>query len=355
MTRLLLIVLLCVPSLAAAQPETHSASLVTGGYQEAVFSVSSLEDYREFFENVAGWQVKAEGPLSDAQLRAWGLGGDASGHQLVLGNPGTPRGYVRLVKFAGVPQQQIRSNAQSWDTGGWFDVNARVLSMDQKFGEFQARNWQASSDPIQFSFGPFVVKEWLARGPDGVVMALIERVEPPLEGWPQLQQMSRIFNATQIVPDIEQARDFYMNKLGFTSYLEHHGASKAPGPNVLGMPHNVAAEVPRIVSIVHPQGKNEGSVELLQFDGLTGADWAERASPPNLGIVMLRFPVADLTAFYDHVRRQGIEVIAAPATIELKPYGTARVLAVRGPGGVWLEFFELLTQTADVGLEDHDG
>ncbi|MEM6935305.1 MAG: VOC family protein, partial [Pseudomonadota bacterium] len=102
-------------------------------------------------------------------------------------------------------------------------------------------------------------------------------------------------------------------------------------------------------------GKNEGSVELLQFDGLTGADWAERASPPNLGIVMLRFPVADLTAFYDHVRRQGIEVIAAPATIELKPYGTARVLAVRGPGGVWLEFFELLTQTADVGLEDHDG
>ncbi len=351
MTRLLLICLFFTPGLAWAQSETQSASLVTGGYQEAVFSVSSLADYRDFFENVAGWQVMADGPVSDAQLRAWALGADASGRQLVLGNPGTPRGYVRLVKFEGVAQEQIRSNAQSWDTGGWFDVNSRVLSMDQKFSQFQARDWQASSDPVQFSFGPFVVKEWLARGPDGVVLALIERVQPPLEGWPELREMSRIFNATQIVPDIEQARDFYMNKLGFTSYLDHHGASKTAGPNVLGMPHNVAAEVPRIVSIVHPQGKNEGSVELLQFDGLTGADWSERASPPNLGILLLRFPVADLSAFYDHVQRQGIEVITPPTTVEMMPYGTASVLAIRGPGGVWLEFFELLTQTAEAATE----
>lgn len=333
-TSILLTLIFCQP--------LYSQTLVTGGYQEVVFSVSDSDQYREFFEEVAGWEVIHRGAMPREQLTGWQLPVESSATEVLLGNPGTNRGYVRLVQFSGVPQQQIRSNAQNWDTGGWFDVNSRVVSMDKKFREFQSRDWQATSDPVEFSFGPFVVQEWLARGPDGIVIALIERVQPPLEGWPSMKEMSRFFNATQIVADIEPARAFYIEKLGFKAYLNHDAASDAPGPNVLGMPHNLATEVPRNVSILHPDGTNEGSIELLEFDGFDGADWSDRAIPPNLGVLMLRFPVADMNAFSAHVDAEGIEIAMQPVEVEMAPYGTAKIMAIRGPGGAWLEFFELV-------------
>ena len=326
--------------LAAAS--SLAGSPVAAGYREAVFSVSDAAAWTDFFATAAGWEVLHDGPADDALLGAWELPEAAAAREIVVGNPGTERGFVRLIEFSGVGQRQIRSNAQSWDTGGFFDVNSRVLSMTDKFAELQRRDWQAASDPVRFTFGPFVVKEWLARGPDGIVFALIERIEPPLDGHPQLRDMGRLFNATQIVADIEAARDFYMNKLGFRTYLDHSGPSRAPGPNVLGLPHNLATAIPRHVSILSPDGDNEGSIELLQFDGATGADFSARAVPPNLGIVMLRFPVDDMTAFAEHVADEGVEVAMAPIELELPPYGRSTLMAIRGPGGVWLEFFETI-------------
>ena len=332
--------LLALLAALAFSADLHAESLVAGGYQEAVFSVSDTEEWVETFEQVAGWKVLHQGAVDRSMLNAWSLPDSSSATEVVVGNPGTSRGFVRLIRFEGVEQQQIRSNAQSWDTGGWFDVNSRIVSMDKKFAELQSRDWQAASDPVEFTFGPFVVKEWLARGPDGLVIALIERVQPLLEGHPNLREMGRLINATQIVSDIEAAKDFYKNKLGFETYLDHVGPSKEAGPNVLGLPHNVATEVVRHVTILHPEAINEGSVELIEFVGASGADFSARAVPPNLGVLMLRFPVNDMAAFAAHVAAEDIDVVMPPTTINLPPYGATSLMAIRGPGGVWLEFFE---------------
>ena len=318
----------------------HADSLVAGGYQEAVFSVSDADEWASLFEDIAGWEVLHDGATDSGLLSAWRLDSSAQAREVVLGNPGTERGFVRLIQFEGVEQVQIRSNAQSWDTGGWFDVNSRILSMDKKFAELQSRDWQAASDPVEFSFGPFIVKEWLARGPDGIVMAVIERVQPPLEGHPHLREMGRLINATQIVTDIEAARDFYIDKLGFETYLDHVGPSKEAGPNVLGLPHNVATEVVRHVTILHPDAINEGSVELIEFKGATGRDFSGRAVPPNLGVLMLRFPVLDIAAFATLVAGHDIEVAMPITQVSIPPYGDVSLMAVRGPGGAWIEFFE---------------
>ncbi len=319
-------------------------SLVAAGYQEAVFSVSDAMSYRDFFATVAGWEVVHEGEVDTALLAGWGLSEAVAAREVLMRNPGTGRGYVRLVEFDGVDRRQIRSNAQSWETGGWFDVNARVLDMDATFDRFQGQHWQAVSDPVEFSFGPFVVREWLARGPDGIVLALIERIAPPLEGWPELRQVSRFFNATQIVADIDAARGFYIDKLGFDVYLDHEGPSEVDGPNVLGLPHNLASSISRRVTIVHPHGNNEGSVELLQFDGANGRDFSALAKPPNLGILMLRFPVTDMGAFAKLVSGHELEIAMPLTEAKVAPYGSIEVLGLRGPGGVWLEFYQLSTE-----------
>ena len=310
------------------------------GYHEAVFSVSDVDLYVAFFMDVAGWDVLSRHRTPREILDAYGLDRSVQAEEVVMGNPGSARGFVRLIGFTGAQQRQIRSNARSWDTGGFFDVNARVLDMAGKFDAFQRRHWQGETDPIEFTFGPFVIQEWLSRGPDGIVMALVQRITPPLPGPSDFDEIGPFFNATQVVDDADAAREFYQDVLGFQIYLEDVWLSESPEPTVLGMPHNLATTVPRKVYIVHPHGTNSGSLELLEFDGITGNDLSARAQPPNLGILTLRYPLHDLDGFVAHLSARGIEMAVPPVATTLAPYGAVRLLAIRGPGGVWLEFFE---------------
>ena len=310
------------------------------GFHEVVFSVSDLEGAARFYQEVAGWEVIYLGS-GDADLaKFWGLPCDQTIRQALLKNPGTERGFLRLVSFPGDEQQQMRSNAQTWDTGGIFDVNVRVLDIHAKFQQLRDRGWQFYSDPIQFHFGPFVVWEVLAKGPDGVVFAMVERVQPPLEGWPHLRELSQIFNSTQIVADFDTSLEFYRDKLDFKIYLEHEGPSKEAGPNVLGLPHNLANEIPRKVVILSPDGSNSGSVELIGFDGVIGADHSGHAVAPNLGILALRFPVENLAAYRQRLAGHGVTPVNGPSTLVIEPYGQVEVMTVRAPEGAWLEFYQ---------------
>ncbi len=309
-----------------------------GGFTEAVFIVSNLQQSQTFFERVAGYEVKDDSPVDDKLKLLWQLPDSAQLSQRLMGNIGEERGYVRLVHLAGVEQQRIRSSTQSWDTGGIFDVNVRVKDMNKKFKALQALGWNAVSDPIEFSFGPFVVKEWIVTGPDGISIALIERVKPELVDWPNLKEFSRLFNSTQVVKDITTSTHFYRHVLGFKPYLEHKGASKTPSANVLGLPYNMATQVERSVDILHPDGINEGSVELLQFHGAEGKDVSALARPPHLGIATLRFPVSNLTALKNKLTINQIKIVAEQQ-INLPPYGLVDMLSIITPDGNWLEFY----------------
>ena len=310
------------------------------GFREAVITTARPEAWETFFLEDAGWERRYADVADGALKELWRLPAEARIREALYANPGTDRGFVRVVTLEGVPQAQIRSNDQPWDTGGHFDFNLRVAGLEALSVRLMARGWQAASDPVQFTFGPFEVKEWIVRGPDGVRLALIERVAPPLKGWPHLKITSRVFNATQTVRDMPASLAFYRDVLKFETYLEHRGPSREPGPNVLGLPHNLAAEIPRHVFILHPVGINDGSVELLAFDGATGRDFGAHATPDNLGVSALRFPVDDLDAVLSRLRSAGLTPETGPMVLGLAPYGAVRIFAIRAPEGAWLEFFE---------------
>jgi catechol 2,3-dioxygenase-like lactoylglutathione lyase family enzyme len=310
------------------------------GWTEIVQSVSDLNRHVLTLQDIAGWEVILRGSLDETTLSAWQLDPVITGTQVLMRNPGSSRGYIRLVQFHGAGQLQIRSSAQPWESGGILDVNVRVLDMDANFHEFQSYGWGAFSDPVQYSFGPFEVKEWITTGPDGLSFALIERIRPELEGWPEMRDISRAFNSTQVVRDMPSALHFYREVLGFQKYMSWTGVSESPGPNVLGLPRELTTTIEREVWILHPHGINEGSVELLHFNGLSGRDLADRAVPPNLGMLMLRFPVKNLDALAVRLADYGIEPEGSITRHHLKPWGEVRQLSVRAPDGAWLDFYE---------------
>ena len=71
--------------------------LVSDGYREAVFSVSDAAAYCAFMREVGAREEPHRGEVDRAVLAAWKLPDTASASEIVLGNPGTSRGYIRLV------------------------------------------------------------------------------------------------------------------------------------------------------------------------------------------------------------------------------------------------------------------
>ena len=323
-----------------AGPAAPDLPFKISGWTEVIQSVSDLDLLVKQLQDIAGWEVILRGSLDEETLAAWQLDPAITATQALMGNPGSSRGFIRLVQFQGAGQIQIRSSARTWESGGILDINVRVLDMEANFHEFQSRGWQAHSDPVQYSFGPFEVKEWITIGPDGLSFALIERIKPELEGWPEMKDISRAFNSTQVVRDMPAALHFYRDVLGFQKYINWTGVSDSPGPSVLGLPRELTTTIERDVWILHPQGINEGSVELLHFNGLSGRDLAEHAIPPNLGMLMLRFPVTNLDALEDRLAQYGVRTEGPISRHHLAPWGDVRQLSVRAPDGAWLEFYE---------------
>ena len=160
----------------AAAGASHAVNPNVAGWQEAVVSVSDIGWHLRSFTQAAGWRVLERGPVSRAQLRHWRLDPEVRGIQVLVGNPGTARGYVRLVRFRGGAQRPIRAHAQSWDTGGFFDLNLRVVNIAEAQALLPSLGWHALSEPVRFRFGPFDVREWIVSSPDGLSLALTERI-----------------------------------------------------------------------------------------------------------------------------------------------------------------------------------
>ncbi len=309
------------------------------GFQEIVFSVSNMEREIAFYKNTFGWELVHRGDLDERMYPIWQLDTSIKVEEALLVNKGDSKGYLRLVKFHTGAQQQIRSGAQIWDSGGIYDVNVRVKDMQKMYTAVQEEGWNGTTDPNRFIFGKFEVTEVLLKGPDGVVTAMMERHKPPLEGF-EFEKASRIFNSTTICADYEKTRDFFINGLGFKLYYEMDGENRSHGPNVIGIPPNINGNITVPICIVHPNGENEGSLELLHTKELTGKNCAEFAKPPNLGILMYRFPVRDAQAYADILKKRGIVLNSEVQTVNIPPYGDLNLFSVRSPDGVWIEFIQ---------------
>jgi catechol 2,3-dioxygenase-like lactoylglutathione lyase family enzyme len=310
------------------------------GWNEAVVSVIDLDAAERLYREVAGWEVVHRGRARPEQARAWLLGNEVAIDEVVLANPGEERRHVRLVRFHGVPQRQIRSSGRFWDVGGISNLSSRVADMQATFGALQERGWVGHHDPVTYQFGPFTVIEVAATGHDGVVFSLVERLAPRLGPGGLAGHFTAPFNAPQIVSDFEGTREFYLGKLGFQEAINTEIRWQPPGANVFGLPYKLAMDSPVKVSIVHPQGAMRGSVELFGPGDLVGRDFGAHARPPNLGILMLRFPVAGIEAYVERLTARGVALHAALAEFVVEPYGRVRTMAVLSPNGSWLEFYE---------------
>ncbi len=315
--------------------------ITVDGFQEVLISVFNLDWCIAFYTEVFGYELYYRGWAADAQIDFWQLPSKTRIEEALLGNRGDDTGFIRLVKFHDIEQQQIRSSARSWDVGGIFDLNFRVLNIAERFEQFQQWNWNGLSDPQRYQFGEFDVSEVIVQGHDGIHFALIERHQPPLEGFPNLKTFSQVFNSSHICQDAKQTRRFFCEQLGFKTYMQVYSTDRPAAPNILGFPANVNKDLELDVTIVHPQGANIGSLEFIEIKGLEGSNFGGRSQPPNLGLLLYRFPVKGLAAYAEELVRKGIELDVPITKLNWDQIGAVEAFVIKSPDGLWLEFFEV--------------
>jgi catechol 2,3-dioxygenase-like lactoylglutathione lyase family enzyme len=314
-----------------------------GGWHEAVVSVTDIERQREFFETAAGWQVIDAGPMSREELDYLELSESVStADYMVLRPLDYGQGWVRLVRYGDGDGPIIRANAQAWDTGGIFSLMTRSADATRNLRTAERLGWLAYNEPYQFEFGELSLLNIVLRGPDGLNVAVYEWLAPKLADPPAQGALSKAFNSMQMVSDINAARTFYVDGLGFEVIAEGEFIDPVNRPTNFALPVNYATRIPRAYAILIPAGgdRTAGRVELMAFPGFEGRDLAARATAGARGIQSLRFPVSDVEAVARRVTDAGAPILFGPAPLPMPPFGNARALTTKSPDGAWLTFFE---------------
>jgi catechol 2,3-dioxygenase-like lactoylglutathione lyase family enzyme len=337
---------LCLTMLASSTAQSKPANQVTPitgkGWQEAVVHVANPEPWVSFLTQDAGWRVMSRGRIDASVIAAWNLPATVTATEILLGNPGDTKGWVRLVTLRGIASQPIRPAAQAWDPGGWFSLMTRSRDATAIYNKAIARGWTAYNSPQEFSFGGVALRNVVIRGPDGVNVAIYERLSPKLEGWETITGISRVFNVMTMVKDFEAERKFFQDGLGFGAWFVGNYEDQVPVATNFGLPVNLSTSTPRRSGILWESQGEDGRVEVMRFVGLEGVDQSARVSFANRGIVSIRIPVADLAAWTARARTAGILVHAAGTPVRLLPYGMVRHAWVQSPNGGIVEAFEVV-------------
>ncbi len=318
---------------------------VDGGFKEAVISVANLGVWRDLCSAAFGWDECHQGVCDPAQLSQWGLAEPVTAREAVFHCGDEAQGFVRLVQFEGCPQVRMRAGAMPWDTGGLFSLMVRSRDAAASAADLMDRGWTAVTDPVTFDYNGQLLTNVILRGPDGICFGVYQRVDPPLQGWTHIRRISQPFNAMQMVQSRDAARDFYRDALGFGAFVDADMQNAAPKQSNFGIPINITTRITTRAAIMHPRGRpdarerDNGRVELIQWDGLQGRDLAEHAVPPNLGHLALRFAISDPQSTARTITGCGYRLFAAPAAVRMLPYGEVTALSVRTPDGVLLELF----------------
>lgn len=329
-----------VQARAPAPGETRCMIAIDNGFEEAVGLVADCEESARRLCSATGYAVRHRGPVPAGALALLGLPPQTQAHEVLVAHTDAVRGGIRLVALAGDPAPPMRDGGQAWDTGGIFDVNMRALTgIDELHGAFGRAGFISPAPVVDWDFGPLAVREVVEKDADGLCIALMERVHPPLTGYETIGGPSSwVFNSTQVVADFDAARAFFVDGLGWMPVQETHGpAGQGDGANCMGFPLGLAAQIDMRIGIYHPRGRMEGSVEIIAF-GCGGRDFSA-AAPPGRGWASLRLPVSDLDAMAARLGAAGC-ALGELVEFEWAPHGTVRAVCATTTWGARFELLE---------------
>lgn len=325
---LLAVMLLVAPTTLNAR-DAHVRAIEP--WSEAVVSVEDLEESSRWLIEHGGWRITSQADVARSELEYYNLPKDVTAVARKICAPKADTGCIRYIRFDGVADQRpIRPAARAWDTGGIFSIMLRSKDTGAAYDAAIGMGWWAESEPYRFSFGGSDLVNVVVQGPHGVNYALYERETPPFTAFP-VGPLSQAFNSMRMVKDQAASLSFYRDTLGFGVLFDAPFIDPEARSNNFSVPANLATTLVRRAAVAQPVLPGEtGRVEVMQFEGFEGRDFSAYASPPNLGIISVRYPARNFEAYREHLEGKGVKTV----------YSSAARFAVRDPDGNLTEFYD---------------
>jgi catechol 2,3-dioxygenase-like lactoylglutathione lyase family enzyme len=308
-------------------------------WQETVISVREFEPSTRLFVKAGNWRIVSKGKVERSELAYWKLPKAANATYQLLCAPATLTGCIRFVRVTGVAQRPIRRAVRAWDTGGIYSVMVRSDNVPALFDQALGMGWWAEAQPVRFTFGKSDLRNVVLTGPDGLNIAVYERVSPAFTAFP-VGRMSQAFNSMRMVKDKPAARAFYEKQLGFALVFDSSYEPPEPTPSNFSIPLNYTPIIKRDAAALQPVPGETGRIEVMNLTGLKGLDMSEYAHLPNLGIISVRYPVEGLAAYRAQIEARGVIIEYEGKAIRLGGIGTVNLIGVRDSDGNITEFYE---------------
>jgi len=227
------------------------------GFSHVVITTAHADTLGGFF-SALGWQLQTQ-TLNEASAAFWGVT-DPLG---ALQRWQLPEGKCEVILLPSSAETPLlRSmNCPVTTPGGIFDINMRTDNSDWASEFLEAHGWRELVPPVAWQFGEVETKEGLFIQDDGIVLAVMQRLHPPLQGV-SFDRMSDIFNSTQMVTSVEHTLAF-LRLFGFEQFVDHRGPLPGEGAKVLQLEDKPVETAHVRLSIAHPDAAMDGSIELI--------------------------------------------------------------------------------------------
>ncbi len=310
--------------------------------REILYSVGNMQKVSSFFEKYGGWNRVGKYTTPEATLQYWGLPSSAAAEEILIQSNHVENGQIRLIAFDKVEQKCIRSSQQPWDTGGIMDINLRVHEVEESFEQLKEMGFHGLSDPLLQVMGPFKLYDILMRGYDDTIIAFTHRLEPPMELTAQIHLPTHVYKSTITVRDLEEAREFYVDKLGYNILSEYKVTKDSPQENMFGLPFNLADKVTCHAIILSPHGGKDTDFQIVYFEGVDGKDHSNNAKVPNKGFLLYRVELKNISDYHTKLQKEEKLAPGNITTLEIHPYGQVQCFSLSSPNKVIWEFFEII-------------
>ena len=308
--------------------------------REILYSVGDMNKVSEFFEGYGGWNRVGRYETSRHTMQFWNLPDSCTAEEILIQSHHVPNGQIRLIKFNNIDQKHIRSSQQPWDTGGIMDINLRVHEVESSFDALREMGFHGLSDPLCQEMGQFKLYDCLMKGYDDTIIAFTHRLKPPMDLPAPIKLPTHVYKTTITVKNLAEAKSFYTDILGCDVLSEYSVKKDSPQENMFGLPFNLADKVSCNAVILSIHGGKDTDFQIVEFDGVSGKDFSDRAMPPHRGFVLYRVEVENIAEYYREIQMKGGKIHNQMTEMQVEPYGNVQCFSVKSPNGVLWEFFE---------------
>ena len=299
------------------------------GISYVSIGVADMAPVRALWIDALGLEVVAASSGPDAQLtKLWHIPAEQIAEQLLLRTPGAETGWLHFVQFR-APGDAIRKDAAPTDRCAKnLDVNC--VNMPVLVEQLKNAGYEFRSAISEYEIDGLGVREVQMPVHDGVNVVFIEVLGEGFDVDYTAKGFAGLTSFVVIVPDAQIETEFYQALFGFAEIMRH----RISGPAIeqaAGLPPGTALDM-RLTG--HPDNLF-GRMELIEYEGISGANLFARAVPPATGILSAGFRVASIEAFKQHAAEQGV-TIGGECEVET-PFATGTVLQLCSPAGLRIE------------------